>query len=72
MLNLWILGAFLLGYALSAVISRGGPVSLAMAQQRAFWVGWKARKKYPANALPRTRAEVNRLLAEDAKHLGAL
>lgn len=30
MLNLWIFGAFLLGYALCAVTSMGGPVSLAM------------------------------------------
>lgn len=67
--NLWPLGAFLLGYALSALTSMGGPVSLARARRGGFWVGWEAREKYPADALPRTRQEVAKLLAEDEQRL---
>ena len=72
MLNLLIFGAFLLGYAVCTIASTGGPASLAMARRRGFWVGWEAREKYPANALPRTSAEVTQLLAEDAERLDRL
>ena len=68
-MTLWIIGAFLAGYVLSAVTSMGGPVSLAMARRRGFWVGWEARERYPSNALPRTRAEVAALLAEDDRRV---
>ena len=40
-------------------------MSLATARRRGFWAGWEAREKYPADARPRTYAEVTRLLAED-------
>jgi hypothetical protein len=64
-MSLLITGAFILGYALSALTSMGGPLSLAMARRRGFRVGWAAREKYPADAQPRTYAEVRQLLAED-------
>lgn len=67
--NLWPLIAFLLGYALASITAMGGPVSLAMARRRGFWVGWEARERYPADALPRTRQEIAKLLAEDEQRL---
>jgi len=65
MQTLWIVGAFLLGYGLCAVTAIGGPMTLASARRRGFWVGWEAREKYPPDARQRTFADVTRLLAED-------
>src|SRR4029077_12215333 len=67
--NFWIFVAALLGYAVSALTSMGGPLSLALARRRGFWVGWEAREKYPADAPPRTRQQVAQLLAEDEQRL---
>lgn len=69
MMDICILGAFLLGFSLCALTTLGGPVSLASAQRRGFHVGWEAREKYPAHASSKTRAEIARLLAEDEDRL---
>jgi hypothetical protein len=45
MMNFWIFGAFLLGYALCALTS---------------WVSWEAQDKYPAHILLQARTATPR------------
>lgn len=63
-MNMWMVGSFLVGFLLAYVVNSKGPLSLAMARRRGFWIGWEAREGYPEDALPRTRSEANAIIAE--------
>lgn len=67
--DMWILGSFLIGFLLACVVNATGPVSLGMARRRGFRVGWDARERYPPDAMPRTRREMNDLIGEDNDRL---